>query len=222
VHPVESVNDPRFVASLPYLGLDLAVSVRCYQKFQPPILDALGGPDSNSLFVNLHPGLLPHYRGVNTFLRSMQEEQQEAGFTLHHLEKDWDTGAVISQSRFPLDYARSVHENMLAHVTDAAGLILDLVERIIDGRKVRSYEQDHSAARYFSHPTEQELAEMSARGIEVFRASSVVDTLTDALFDAVPEPARLRETLTSALHEQHIPYEAPPRGARRPSLSGLR
>src|SRR2546429_3923624 len=49
VRPVPDVNDPEFVAALPDLDIDVAVSVRCYQKFRPPILDTLGGPRSGSL-----------------------------------------------------------------------------------------------------------------------------------------------------------------------------
>ncbi|HEV2633885.1 MAG TPA: formyltransferase family protein [Actinocrinis sp.] len=30
----------------------------------------------------VHPGLLPRYRGVNTFLRSMQAGARESGFSL--------------------------------------------------------------------------------------------------------------------------------------------
>ncbi|GAA1248389.1 hypothetical protein GCM10009665_44060 [Kitasatospora nipponensis] len=217
VRQVEDVNAPEFVSGLRTAGIDLAVSVRCYQKFQPPILQALGGPDSGSLFVNLHPGLLPEYRGVNTFLRSMQEGAPEAGFTLHHLEPDWDTGPVIGQARFPLSYARSVHENMLAHVTDAASLILRLVLRLAGGHDVPARSQDHSAARYFSHPTEGELEELRDRGIAVFRASSVVDALTDAFFGALPDAAGLRAVLTAALAEAGIPYDHP-RGPRAPAV----
>ncbi|WP_170305237.1 formyltransferase family protein [Kitasatospora viridis] len=213
VRHVKSVNDPEFIAGLQAEGIDLAVSVRCYQKFKSPILQALGGPDSGSLFVNLHPGLLPEFRGVNTFLRSMQQGAREAGFTLHHLEEGWDTGPVIAQTRFPLSYSRSVHENLLAHVADAASPILQLILDLVDGQKVSASEQDHSLARYFSYPTEDELDALRGGGIEIFRASSVVDALTDAFFGSLPDPAGLREHLTAALEAEGIPYEYP-RGPR--------
>jgi methionyl-tRNA formyltransferase len=207
VSEVEDVNDPDFVAGLTDEHLDAAVSVRCYQKFRPPILNALGGPDSGSLFVNLHPGLLPHYRGVNTFLRSMLEGASHAGFTLHHLEPDWDTGAVIGQARFPLSYSRSVLENMIAHVTDAAGLVLDLIRRVAAGCSVNARPQDASQARYFSYPIEAELDRLTDYRIDVFRASAVIDTLVDAFFGTVPNIAQLRDMLIAAVDAADIPCE---------------
>lgn len=209
VVPVTKVNDPEFVESLPELGIDVAFSVRCYQKFQQPILDLLGGPDSESLFVNLHPGLLPWYRGVNTFLRAMQQGEQVAGFTLHHLAADWDTGDVIGQAKFPLSYSRSVLENMTTHAADAAGLIFDLVDRVASGRRVPARTQDHGAATYYSYPDEFELTDMCNRGIEVFRASAVVDLLTETFFGTVPDPAQFRALLADAVDSAGIPDDRP-------------
>jgi Formyl transferase len=204
---VEDVNNPDFVAGLANERIDAAVSLRCYQKFRPPILNTLGGPDSGSLFVNLHPGLLPHYRGVNTFLRSMLDGADHAGFTLHHLDPDWDTGAVIGQARFPLSYSRSALDNMITHATDAAGLILDLIQRVAAGRSVKARAQDPSQARYFSYPTEAELDQLTSYGIDVFRASAVIDTLADAFFGTVPDIAELREVLIDAVDAADIPCE---------------
>jgi hypothetical protein len=222
VRPVTNVNDPLFVSSLSDLDIDVAVSVRCYQKFKPPILDTLGGPRSGSLFVNLHPGLLPWYRGVNTFLRAMQRRDTFTGFSLHHLEPDWDTGPIIGQARFPLSYSRSVHENMMAHATDAASLIMDLVGQVAAGQSVRARPQDHGAAEYFSYPTESELDELADRGVDVFRASAVIDVLTDAFFGSVVDVDGLRDTLIEAVEDAGIPYDphSQPGSRRIAALAG--
>lgn len=201
---VPDVNDPAFVTRIADENIDLAVSVRCYQKFRPPILEALGAAPG-SAFVNLHPGLLPFYRGVNTFLWAMLEGEREAGFTLHHLSRDWDTGPVIGQARFPLDYSHSVVENMLLHTADAAGLILDLARRMRSGRTVPAAIQDESRARYFSYPTETELARLASREVDVFRASAVIDLLVDAFFKTVPDIARFRQTLIDATADSEVP-----------------
>lgn len=201
---VEDVNDSAFVAHLATQDIDLAVSVRCYQKFRPPILKVLGA-DPDRAFVNLHPGLLPYYRGVNTFFWSMLRDEPEAGFTLHHLSEDWDTGPIIKQARFPLDYSRSVVENMLLHTADAAGLILDLARRMAAGQPTQPRVQDESQARYFSHPEAPDLEGLAARGLDMFHASAVIDQLVDAFFETVPETAQFREALISAIAATRVP-----------------
>jgi methionyl-tRNA formyltransferase len=205
VRDVANVNDPEFVAELAAARLDVAVSVRCYQKFRKPILDLLSRPGSR--FVNLHPGLLPHYRGVNTFVRSMIEGAPRAGFSLHDLDVEFDTGDVIGQASFPLSYSRSVVENMIAHATDAASLILDLVQRISAGRPVPARAQDDRKARYFSYPTDADLDRLARNGIDVFRASAVIDVLADAFFGTLADIGGLRDTLIEAVRDAGIPAE---------------
>ncbi|HEX4722169.1 MAG TPA: formyltransferase family protein [Pseudonocardiaceae bacterium] len=205
VRDVKNVNDPDFVAELAAQRFDVAFSVRCYQKFRQPVLDVLGRPGAR--FVNLHPGLLPRYRGVNTFSRSMIEGAPHAGFTLHHLEAEFDTGPVIAQATFPLSYSRSVVENMIAHASDAASLILDLVQRVSGGRLVAASAQDHSRARYFGYPTEEDLDLLADNGVELFRASVVIDVIADAFFGTLGDICGLRQTLISAVRAAGIPYE---------------
>jgi methionyl-tRNA formyltransferase len=203
VREIEDVNDPKFVAELAEQGLNVAVSVRCYQKFRKPILNVLRG--NGSRFVNLHPGLLPRYRGVNTFVRSMIEGAPKAGFTLHDLEVEFDTGAVLGQASFPLNYSSSVVENMITHATDAAGLILDLIRRVAVGRPVPTVTQDENEARYFSYPTDTDLDRLSRNGVEVFRASVVIDVLADAFFGTLTDVSGLREVLIDAVRAEGIP-----------------
>lgn len=222
VQHVQDVNDADFIDSLPSMHIDAAISIRCYQKFRGPILNALGGPDTESVFVNLHPGLLPEFRGVNTFLRAMQESQDCTGFTLHHLQPEWDTGAVIGQIQFPLRYTRSALENMLAHTSDAASLLLDFLRNIAQHRRIRTHAQNSDEARYFSHPSEDELGELADRGIDVFCASAVVDALTENFFGTLTDTTGLREVLIDAVRSVDIPYEGTPTDRRLASAEGPR
>jgi len=205
VYEIDDVNTPEFIEQLAAEKIDVTVCVRCYQKFGEPILRTLAA--ESSIFVNLHPGLLPHYQGVNTFLRSMAEGAEQAGFTLHHLEEDWDTGAVIGQARFPLSYADSVSENMITHAADAASLILGTIERVAAGLPVDAQVQDASKARYFSYPTTADLDKLTDDGIDVYSASTVIDTLADVFFGTVPEIAELRQVLIDAVEAAGIPCE---------------
>jgi len=47
--------------------------------------------------VNLHPSLLPAYRGANGF-RSLYEGEPRIGATLHYLTPEFDAGAILTQS----------------------------------------------------------------------------------------------------------------------------
>jgi methionyl-tRNA formyltransferase len=54
--------------------------------------------------VNMHPALLPAYRGPNV-LRQFYDAAPEIGATLHWMDAAFDTGRILSQHRAPLPQA---------------------------------------------------------------------------------------------------------------------
>ncbi len=207
VHEVADVNDPDFVDSLDDLRLDLAVSVRCYQRFREPIIERLGGRDAGSALLNLHPGLLPEYRGVMTSLRSMQDGAAETGFSLHHVEPEFDTGRVVARTVCPLDYSLSVLENMALNYRSAADLIFGVIYELSRADELAASDQDDSVARYHSYAGEDDLAELQERGIDLFRVRTVIDLICDVFGPCVPRPEELRQALFVAMDSRLVPLQ---------------
>jgi phosphoribosylglycinamide formyltransferase-1 len=52
--------------------------------------------------INLHPSLLPLYRGLDTYNRVLQSGDSETGASIHFVTADLDSGPVISQIRIPV------------------------------------------------------------------------------------------------------------------------
>lgn len=51
---------------------------------------------------NIHPGVLPHYRGAGAYSWAIINGEFEAGVTLHEIDKDIDHGDVIEIRRWPI------------------------------------------------------------------------------------------------------------------------
>ncbi len=49
--------------------------------------------------VNIHPSLLPHYRGLNTHQRVLEAGELEHGCTVHFVTPELDGGPIIAQAR---------------------------------------------------------------------------------------------------------------------------
>lgn len=185
VRVVEDVNDPAFIAYLAAEEVRAGFSVRCYQKFRAPLIDHFRPePGAPALFANLHPGILPQYRGVLTFARSMLHGETEAGFTLHRVDENWDAGGVISMAKAPLRYDRSVLDNMTGRRGQAAGLLLDAIERAAADGRWADRPQDPAEAGYYSHLLRDDLDELHRKGIELFRPRAVIDLLVSAFTPA--------------------------------------
>lgn len=52
--------------------------------------------------VNIHPSLLPKYRGLNTHQRCLEAGDAEHGATVHFVTPELDAGPVIIQARVPV------------------------------------------------------------------------------------------------------------------------
>ena len=52
--------------------------------------------------INLHPALLPLYRGLDTYNRVLEAGDAETGGSIHFVTEDLDAGPVIAQVRIPV------------------------------------------------------------------------------------------------------------------------
>ena len=50
--------------------------------------------------INIHPSLLPKFKGLNTFSRILKNNEVEAGCTVHYVNKKLDSGSKILQKKF--------------------------------------------------------------------------------------------------------------------------
>ena len=49
--------------------------------------------------INIHPSLLPKYKGLNTHLRAIKNNDKFAGCTVHHVNEKLDSGKIILQKK---------------------------------------------------------------------------------------------------------------------------
>jgi len=52
--------------------------------------------------LNIHPSLLPKYRGLDTHARAIAAGDREAGCTVHEVTAELDDGPVLGQARVPV------------------------------------------------------------------------------------------------------------------------
>lgn len=52
--------------------------------------------------LNIHPSLLPKYRGLNTHARALAAGEREAGCTVHEVTAELDDGPILGQARVPV------------------------------------------------------------------------------------------------------------------------
>ena len=53
--------------------------------------------------VNIHPSLLPKYKGLNTYQRALKNKEKFAGCTVHYVTNKLDSGKIILQKKTVID-----------------------------------------------------------------------------------------------------------------------
>jgi len=49
--------------------------------------------------INIHPSILPKYKGLNTYARVLKSKDQFTGCTVHHVNSKLDSGKIIIQKK---------------------------------------------------------------------------------------------------------------------------
>lgn len=65
--------------------------------------------------INIHPSLLPKFKGLNTHKRAIEAGEKEHGATVHFVTEDLDAGPIILQARVPI-LADDTEESLAARV----------------------------------------------------------------------------------------------------------
>lgn len=100
--------------------------------------------------VNVHPSLLPEYRGPEPVVWGLLDRAQHFGVTLHHMDAGFDTGDVVAQAQVDGRGVRSVYEVEKRLSERVPGLIEGLVAGYRQGDVPRT---PQTGGEYLSRPT---------------------------------------------------------------------
>lgn len=128
------------------------------QKCKPEIIFCIGGTQLIPAQVltlpklgclNIHPALLPKYRGRYSTAHAIFNGERYSGATLHWMDEGIDSGPIIMQERIKIDEddtAKSLYEKFTETGKQLFIKFLDLWK---SGRPIRSKPQDESKATYY-------------------------------------------------------------------------
>ncbi len=119
------------------LGADLVV-VCAYGLLIPPALLA------ERRWWNVHPSLLPRWRGAAPVERAILAGDALTGVTIHETVEALDAGPIAAQRSFPL----GADDDAGAVFARAAEVAVDLLGPVLDGPEARLVPQDGAAATY--------------------------------------------------------------------------
>ncbi|MEZ4514982.1 MAG: formyltransferase family protein [Chloroflexota bacterium] len=144
--PVFALRQPRHPAVLPLLA-ELAPDVGCVACFSRRIPNGLLALPTHGFF-NLHPSLLPAYRGPEPLFWLLRDGAQP-GVTVHLMTEALDQGDVVAQTAVSLPDGSSSDEAEWHCASVGADLLLQTLTHLQSGTLPR---QPQGEGRYFPNP----------------------------------------------------------------------
>lgn len=98
-------------------------------------------------FINVHPSLLPLYRGPAPFQAPILNGDKKTGITLLVMDEKMDHGPILVQEKISLDQhetAQTLHEKV---ITQGCPLLVQTLISLQE-RSITPHEQDHAQATY--------------------------------------------------------------------------
>lgn len=136
------LRSPELIETLRAVAPDVNVTV-AYGKIIPR--EVLDLPPLGS--INVHPSLLPKYRGASPVAAAILSGETETGVTIMYQSMELDAGDIILQRRAPIapdDTTRTLEARLARLGADA---LLEALRLIASGSAPR-IPQDHGAATY--------------------------------------------------------------------------
>lgn len=137
-------KEPTFdlIKKLKNLKPDLAI-IAAYGKILPKeILDI---PSKG--FINVHPSLLPKYRGASPIQAAILNGDKETGVTIMKIDEEMDHGPVVVSSILPIANSDTYETLSKKLAKLGGGLLVKTIPGYVS-RKIKPVEQDHSKATY--------------------------------------------------------------------------
>lgn len=118
-------------SNLPFSEIDLIASI--YYRY---IIDQSIINISNGKIFNLHPSILPKYKGCSSITWAMINGESETGFTYHYITKDVDAGNIILQKSLTIenfDFQMNLYQRIMYESINYFDEVIDLVLKGYEG-----------------------------------------------------------------------------------------
>ena len=142
VYQPENIRDPEWSEKIRKLTPDVMVVVAFGQIIPKSILEIpLKG------CINVHPSLLPKYRGATPLQTALLNGDMETGVTIMLMDEKMDHGPIVAQETITLDARETIQSLREKTTTVGVKLLLDVLKQIED-TVIDPKEQNHSKATY--------------------------------------------------------------------------
>ncbi len=126
------------------------ILMSCYRERLPDALICFPGYGC----FNMHPSLLPGYRGPEPIFWQLQQGA-DLGVSWHRVVPEFDAGDIAAQKRVYLDDALDYHEICQLLAEAGSDILVKLLQNILK-KNIKYIKQDIEYKSYYSYPSQDD------------------------------------------------------------------
>jgi methionyl-tRNA formyltransferase len=147
----KSVNNENFRRKLISLNPDIMIVCSWSEKIEKKTFDI-----PKIATINVHPSLLPKYRGPNPYIQVIKNREKKSGVTLHLVDENFDTGAILDKREVDILPSDTGKELKTKIALKARGAICELLQKM-DEDVVFPIIQKEDEATYYTNEFNSDL-----------------------------------------------------------------
>lgn len=130
-HPTPEQHDAAIEAALNELGAEMVCLAGYLRQLTPGFVKRWEGR-----LINIHPSLLPLFKGLDTHRKALDAGLRVHGCTVHFVTAEVDAGPIIAQASVPVELA-DTEDTLAARVLKAEHRLYPIALRLVAEGKVR-------------------------------------------------------------------------------------
>ena len=127
---IKSKNEDDMIRLFKAWDVDLVVLAGYMKVVSPKFIKAF--PNK---IINIHPSLLPKYKGLHAVEQAFQSKDRETGCTVHYVTDELDGGPIIEQDTVRVSHIHSVND-FISKGEDLERIVLIRALKLHTDRKV--------------------------------------------------------------------------------------
>jgi len=140
IEPIK-LKDEGFINKISEYNLFIVAS---YGKIIPEVIVNI----PKYKILNVHPSLLPKYRGPSPLQEQILNDEKDVGVSIMLIDKEVDHGAIVIQKKVNIaDWPIGFNQLQEILAKDGAGLLAEILPDWIGG-KIKTKEQEHNKATF--------------------------------------------------------------------------
>jgi formyltetrahydrofolate-dependent phosphoribosylglycinamide formyltransferase len=131
---IKSANEDEIIQLFQAWRVDLIVLAGWMRIVSSKLIDAFP-----NRIINIHPSLLPKYKGLNAVQQALDSDDLVTGCTVHYVTEELDSGAIICQAEVAIGH-RDTLETLTKRIQREEHRILPLaIENVKHKLQIKTY-----------------------------------------------------------------------------------